>query len=61
MNEKRTARGLAQDGDIVPRVEGMEVLFDEKVTLFPVELEEIRDLVPQGTTRAPRRPGKALH
>ena len=52
MNNKRNERGFAQDTGIIPSVEGMEVEFDEKVTLFPVELEEIRDVAPrrsQGT------------
>jgi hypothetical protein len=43
------ARGFAQDTDIIPKIEGMDVEFDEKVTLFPVELEEIREVVPKKT------------
>lgn len=48
---KQGARGFAQDTDIIPKLEGMEVEFDEKVTLFPVELEEIREVVPKNTAR----------
>jgi hypothetical protein len=43
------ARGFAQDTDIIPKIEGMDVEFDEKVTLFPVELEEVREVVPKKT------------
>lgn len=48
------ARGFAQDTDIVPKIEGMDIEFDEKVTLFPVELEEIRDAVPKPASRTTR-------
>lgn len=54
MKTKRTSRGFAQDTDIIPKLEGMEVEFDEKVTLFPVELEEIRDVAPKSTSRTTR-------
>jgi hypothetical protein len=61
MNPKRTSHGFAQDGGIIDRIEGMEIEFDEKVTLFPVDLEEIRDLVPRATTRPSRRSGTTVH
>ncbi len=48
------ARGFAQDTDVAPKLEGMDVEFDEKVTLFPVELEEIRDVAPKSKQRATR-------
>ena len=54
MKTKRTSRGFAQDTDVIPKLEGMEVEFDEKVTLFPVELEEIRDVAPKSTPRTAR-------
>lgn len=57
MNTKRKAGGFAQDTDIIPKLEGMEVEFDEKVTLFPVELEEIRDVAPKSTRRTARGGG----
>lgn len=61
MNPKRTSRSFAQDGDIIDRIEGMQIEFDEKVTLFPVDLEEVRDLVPRATTPPSRRSGATLH
>lgn len=54
------ARGFAQDTDIIPKIEGMDVEFDEKVTLFPVELEEIRDIAPKSSSRTARG-GRAMH
>jgi len=54
MKTKRTSRGFAQDTDVIPKLEGMEVEFDEKVTLFPVELEEIRDVAPKSAQRMAR-------
>jgi hypothetical protein len=35
-----------ESASAAPRLEGMEVLFDQKVSLFPVQLEEIRDAAP---------------
>jgi hypothetical protein len=60
MNLKPRPRGFAQDTDVGPKLEGMEVQFDEKVTLFPVELEEIRDLAPKSAPRTTRG-SKAAH
>ncbi len=57
MKTKRTAHGFAQDTEVIPKLEGMEVEFDEKVTLFPVELEEVRDVMPKKSTRR----GTELH
>lgn len=57
---KQGARGFAQDTDVIPKLEGMEVEFDEKVTLFPVELEEIRDVVPVSSQRTARG-RKSMH
>lgn len=54
MNRKQKSRGFAQDTDVIPKLEGMEVEFDEKVTLFPVELEEIRDVAPKSAQRTTR-------
>jgi hypothetical protein len=45
------AHSLAQDTDLVPKLEGMDIEFDEKVTLFPVELEEIRDIASKKSVR----------
>lgn len=50
MNTKRNSFGLAQETDVIPKLEGMEVEFDEKATLFPVELEEIREVTPARTS-----------
>ena len=47
MNQQRKQFGRAQDTDVIPKLEGMEVEFDETVTLFPVELEEIREIAPK--------------
>jgi len=58
MNMNR-ARGLAEETDIIPKLEGMEVEFDEKVTLFPVELEEIREVAPKSSSGKPRN-GKGM-
>ncbi|MBI3777075.1 MAG: hypothetical protein HY273_16275 [Gammaproteobacteria bacterium] len=60
MKRKHHARGFGQDTDVIPKLEGMEVEFDEKVTLFPVELEEIRDMAPKGSQRMVRG-SKAMH
>jgi len=60
MKTKRTSRGFAQDTGVIPKLEGMEVEFDEKVTLFPVELEEIRDVAPKSTQRMARG-SRAMH
>jgi hypothetical protein len=57
---KRRLRSYARSDDIVPKLEGMEVEFDEKVTLFPVELEEIRSVGPWGGKSA-RRNGSAVY
>ena len=57
---KRRLRSYARGDDIAPKLEGMEVEFDEKVTLFPVELEEIRSLAPRGGKSA-RRNGSAVY
>ena len=54
MNPKRRQLGWAQETDAVTKLEGMEVEFDEKVTLFPVELEEIRDVAPRSSSGATR-------
>lgn len=60
MNIKRKPRGFAQDSDIIPKLEGMEVEFDEKVTLFPVELEEIREMAPK-SLQQPKRRNSSMH
>ncbi|MCA1578671.1 MAG: hypothetical protein LC794_15060 [Acidobacteria bacterium] len=60
MNPKRKQLGWAQETDAVPKLEGMEIEFDEKVTLFPVDLEEIRDVVPKRSPGATRN-GRATH
>ncbi len=57
MNTKQNSFGLAQEIDVIPKLEGMEVEFDEKATLFPVELEEIREVTPTRTS-ANRRNNK---
>ena len=54
MKQKHKARGFAQETEIFPKLEGMEIEFDEKVTLFPVELEETRDVVPKPASRTTR-------
>lgn len=59
MNSKRKQLGWAQDTDVIPKLEGMEVEFDEKVTLFPVELEEIREVAPKRSSSSPRN-GKVM-
>jgi hypothetical protein len=58
MNTTRKQLGWAQETDVIPKLEGMEVEFDEKVTLFPVELEEIREVVPKKSSVKARN-GKA--
>lgn len=50
MNPKQNPYGLAQETDVIPKLEGMEVEFDEKATLFPVELQEIREVTPKRTS-----------
>lgn len=50
------AFGGAERDSPAPKLEGMEVLFDQKVTLFPVRLEEIRDAAPRAR-RSRRRAG----
>ncbi|HEU4766261.1 MAG TPA: hypothetical protein VFS77_02775 [Pyrinomonadaceae bacterium] len=60
MNPKRKQLGWAQETDVIPKLEGMEIEFDEKVTLFPVDLEEIRDVVPKRSSVAARN-GRATH
>ncbi len=57
----RAAAQQSEMSDIVPKLEGMEVEFDEKVTLVPVELEEMRDLTPKGERRPARARGPVLH
>jgi hypothetical protein len=47
MNQQRRQLAWAKETDAVTKLEGMEVEFDEKVTLFPVELEEIREVAPK--------------
>jgi hypothetical protein len=59
MKTKPTAGGFAKDTDIIPKLEGMEVEFDEKVTLFPVELEEMRDVAPK--RRSDGASSKSMH
>ena len=54
MNAQRKQLGWAQETDVIPKLEGMEVEFDEKVTLFPVELEEIREVTPRNSSAAMR-------
>lgn len=54
MKQKHKARGFAQEAEIVPKLEGMEIEFDEKVTLFPVELEEIRNVTLKPASRTTR-------
>lgn len=62
MKTRRQTRapGFAQESDIITKIEGMDVEFDEKVTLFPVELEEIRDVVAKRSSPA-RRGGRSMH
>ena len=55
MKTKRTSHGFSDGSDIISKVEGMEIEFDERVTLFPVELEEMRDVLPQRGSRTTRR------
>ena len=61
MNEFRRKAGSFSDEDepALTQLEGMQVEFDEKVTLFPVELEEVRELSPAVSRRAVR--GRPLH
>jgi hypothetical protein len=47
------------EADVLPKLEGMEIEFDEKVTLFPVELEETHDVVPKRSSGATRN-GKSM-
>lgn len=54
MNKQRRQLGWAKETDVIPKLEGMEVEFDEKVTLFPVELEEIRQVAPKSSSRTSR-------
>jgi hypothetical protein len=54
MNQQRRQLAWAKETDVVPKLEGMEVEFDEKVTLFPVELEEIREVAPKSSSRTSR-------
>lgn len=58
MRTRQRVRSRALSDELVPRLDGMEIEFDEKVTLFPVDLEEIRSVVPQ-RGRAVRRNGAA--
>ena len=58
MKTKRQSRSRAQSDEIVPKLDGMEIEFDEKVTLFPVELEEVRAVAPHAG-KAVRRNGSA--
>ena len=51
MNQQRRQLGWAKETDVTPKLEGMEVEFDEKVTLFPVELEEIREVAPKRSSQ----------
>ena len=60
MNPKRKQLAWAKETDVIPKLEGMEIEFDEKVTLFPVELEEIRDVVPKRPSVRSRN-GNAMH
>ena len=60
MNSKRKQLGWAQEADDIPKLEGMEVEFDEKVTLFPVELEEMREIAPKRSSVGSRN-GKAMY
>lgn len=60
MNPKRKQLGWAQEIEITSKLEGMEVEFDEKVTLFPVELEEIRDVAPKSPAASTRN-GRSMH
>ena len=50
MNTQQNAYGLEEEPDVIPKLEGMEVEFDEKVTLFPVELEEIREVAKRSSS-----------
>jgi len=54
MNQQRRQFAWAKETDVIPKLEGMEVEFDEKVTLFPVELEEIREVAPKRSSRTTR-------
>jgi hypothetical protein len=58
MRTRRRIRSRALSDEIVPKLDGMEIEFDEKVTLFPVDLEEIRTVAPQAG-KAVRRNGSA--
>jgi hypothetical protein len=61
MNTNRNySRGLSDDTDVIPKLEGMEVEFNEKVTLFPVELEEIREVAPKSSSSKSRN-GKSKY
>jgi hypothetical protein len=60
MNPKRKQLGWAQETDVIPKLEGMEIEFDEKVTLFPVDLEEIRDVAPKRSSVGSRN-GRTTH
>lgn len=59
MNPKRKQFARMYEADAVPKLEGMEVEFDEKVTLFPVDLEEMHDVVPKRSSTATRN-GKSM-
>lgn len=54
MNTKRNSFGFAQETDLIPKLEGMEVEFDEKATLFPVELEETHEITTKRTSASGR-------
>jgi len=57
MNNKRTSHAFSDDTEITQKLDGMEVEFDEKVTLFPVDLQEIRGVFRQATKRTGVRRG----
>lgn len=59
MNPKRKQFARMYEAEVLPKLEGMEIEFDEKVTLFPVELEETHDVVPKRSSGATRN-GKSM-
>ena len=53
---KRTLYSVSRSQEATPlAIEGAEVVFDHKVTLFPVELEEVQDARPVSAA-----PGRGL-
>lgn len=61
MKNRTPPRAQAQASEPPTQLEGMEVDFDEKATLFPVDLEEVRESVPKGQQRTSTRSPRSLH